>query len=88
MMIHVYLYISILKFVLVSLLSEVTTVRVSRDTLRMLEKFRDKLNAESLDEAIRILIMRQRKVVIDEIFGIDKGRLRSFTEEDRGEDRS
>ena len=71
-----------------SLLSEVTTVRVSRDTLRMLEKFRDKLNAESLDEAIRILIMRQRKVVIDEIFGIDKGRLRSFTEEDRGEDRS
>jgi len=88
MMIHVYLYISILIFVLVSLLSEVTTVRVSRDTLRMLEKFRDKLNAESLDEAIRILIMRQRKVVIDEIFGIDKGRLRSFTEEDRGEDRS
>ena len=88
MMIHVYLYISILIFVLVSLLSDVTTVRVSRDTLRMLEKFRDKLNAESLDEAIRILIMRQRKVVIDEIFGIDKGRLRSFTEEDRGEDRS
>ena len=69
-------------------MSDVTTVRVSRDTLRMLEKFRDKLNAESLDEAIRILIMRQRKVVIDEIFGIDKGRLRSFTEEDRGEDRS
>jgi len=88
MMMHAYLYISILIFVLVSLLSEVTTVRVSRDTLRMLEKFRDKLNAESLDEAIRILIMRQRKVVIDEIFGIDKGRLRSFTEEDRGEDRS
>jgi len=73
---------------LVSLLSEVTTVRVSRDTLRMLEKFRDKLNAESLDEAIRILIMRQRKAVIDEIFGLDRGRLKPFTEEDRGEDRS
>ena len=75
-------------FLLVSLLGEVTTVRVSRDTLRMLEKFRDKLNAESLDEAIRILIMRQRKAIIDEIFGLDRGRLKPFTEEDRGEDRS
>ncbi|RLI00676.1 hypothetical protein DRO38_06085 [Candidatus Bathyarchaeota archaeon] len=69
-------------------MSEVTTVRVSKDTLRMLERFRDKLNAESLDEAIRILIMRQRRAIIDEIFGLDKGRLKSFTEEDRGEDRS
>ena len=69
-------------------MSEVTTVRVSKDTLRMLERFKDKLNAESLDEAIRILIMRQRRAIIDEIFGLDKGRLKSFTEEDRGEDRS
>ena len=53
--------------ILVSLLSKATTVRVSRDTFRMLDKFKDKLNAESLDEAIRILLMRQRKVVIDEI---------------------
>jgi len=75
-------------FLLVNSLSEVTTVRVSRDTLRMLEKFKDKLKAESLDETIRILIMRQRKVVIDEIFGLDRGRLKPFTEEDRGEDRS
>jgi len=75
-------------FLLVNPLSEVTTVRVSRDTLRMLEKFKDKLKAESLDETIRILIMRQRKVVIDEIFGLDRGRLKPFTEEDRGEDRS
>lgn len=69
-------------------MSEVTTVRVSKDTLRMLERFKDKLNAESLDEAIRILIMRQRRAIIDEIFGLDRGRLKSFTEEDRGEDRS
>jgi len=75
-------------FLLVNPLSEVTTVRVSRDTLRMLEKFKDKLKAESLDETIRILIMRQRKVVIDEIFGLDRERLKPFTEEDRGEDRS
>ena len=75
-------------FLLVNPLSEVTTVRVSRDTLRMLEKFKDKLKAESLDETIRILIMRQRKVVIDGIFGLDRGRLKPFTEEDRGEDRS
>jgi len=69
-------------------LDEATTVRVSRDTLRMLEKFRDKLNVESLDEAIRTLILRHRKAVIDKMLGLDRGRLTPFTEEDRGEDRS
>ena len=73
---------------MVILLDEATTVRVSRDTLRMLEKFRDKLNVESLDEAIRTLILRHRKAVIDRMFGLDRGRLTPFTEEDRGEDRS
>ena len=69
-------------------MDEATTVRVSRDTLRMLEKFRDKLNVESLDEAIRTLILRHRKAVIDKMLGLDRGRLTPFTEEDRGEDRS
>jgi len=54
----------------------------------MLERLRDTLKAGSLDEAIQALAMRQRKAVIDEVFGLDKGRVEPFTEEDRGEDRS
>lgn len=69
-------------------LSETTTVRVSRSTLEMLERLRDKLKLGSLDEAIRVLIIRQRKMKVDEAFGLDRGRVKPFTEEDRGEDRS
>ncbi len=63
-----------------------TTVKVSRTTLNELEKLRDKLRAGSLDEAIRTLIKRHRHEVLREAFGADRGRIRSFTEEDRGED--
>ncbi|MFQ6094763.1 MAG: VapB-type antitoxin [Candidatus Bathyarchaeia archaeon] len=69
-------------------MSEVTTVRVSRSTLKMLERLRDKLKAGSFDEAIRLLVMRQRKMILDEVFGLDRDRITPFTEEDRGEDRS
>ncbi len=67
---------------------ESTTVRVSKDTLEMLERLRDKLNVGSLDDVIRTLILRQRKMVVDEVFGLDRGRVKPFAEEDRGEDRS
>lgn len=65
-----------------------TTVRVSRNTLEMLESLRDKLKLGSLDEAIRVLVLRQRKIMIHEAFGLDRGRIKPFAEEDRGEDRS
>ena len=52
-----------------------------------LEKLRHKLALRSLDEAISALIRRQRVDMISEAFGLDKGRMSSFTEEDRGEDR-
>jgi len=69
-------------------LSGSTTVRVSRDTLEMLERLRDKLGVGSLDEALRVLVTRQRRMMIDEAFGLDRGRVKPFAEEDRGEDRS
>jgi len=65
-----------------------TTVRVSKTTLETLEKIRQKTNAKSLDEAIRLLIAGERKMKIDEAFGLDKGRIKAFSEEDRGEDRN
>lgn len=69
-------------------MSEVTTMRVSKATLEMLERFKEKFEVGSLDEAIQALIRQQRKAAIDKAFGLDKDRIKPFTEEDRGEDRS
>ncbi len=69
-------------------MEKATTIRVSQGTLEMLENLRDKTNARSLDEAIQMLIRAQRHAVVAEAYGLDKGRVGSFTEEDRGEDRS
>jgi hypothetical protein len=69
-------------------LGETTAIRVSRKTLETLERLREKLEAESLDETIQSLIKKQRKIAVDKAFGLDKGKLRSFTEKDCGEDRN
>jgi len=68
-------------------LGEVTTVRVSRTTAEMLERLKQKLKAGNLDEAIQTLIRQQRITVIENAFGLDKGRISSFGKGDRGEDR-
>ena len=65
-----------------------TTVRVSRNTLEMLERLRERMEARTLDETIKLLIVRQRKITIVQAFGLDRGRIKPFSEEDRGEDRS
>jgi len=69
-------------------MSEATTIRVSKRTAETLETMRQKLKAESLDETIQILVKKQRKAILDNAFGIAQGRIKPFTEEDRGEDRS
>jgi hypothetical protein len=67
---------------------ETTTIRVSKSTLKMLEKLRQKLRASTLDETIRLFITWQRIQRLDETFGVDKGKIKPFSEEDRGEDRN
>jgi len=67
-------------------MSSTTTVKVSKATLSELEKLREQLNARSLDEAIRSLIKRHRLQLLQVALGADKGKIRAFTEEDRGED--
>ncbi|MEM3699860.1 MAG: VapB-type antitoxin [Candidatus Bathyarchaeia archaeon] len=69
-------------------MSEATTIRVSKSTLKMLERLRRKLGAQTLDETIRLFIAQQRRQRLSEVFGIDKGKIKSFTEEDRGENSS
>lgn len=51
----------------------------------MLEKLRKKLGAQTLDETIRLFITQQRRQRLSEAFGVDKGKIKPFTEEDRGE---
>ncbi|HMK94552.1 MAG TPA: hypothetical protein VK536_04035 [Candidatus Limnocylindrales bacterium] len=65
-----------------------TTIRVSKKTAETLENLREKLGAESLDETIQSLVKKQRKAVLEKSFGLDKNRIKPFTETDRGEDRS
>lgn len=70
------------------LMTEATTIRVSKRTAEALEVMREKLKAESLDEAIQLLVKKQRETILDNAFGAARGRIKPFTEEDRGEDRS
>ncbi len=64
-----------------------TTIRVSKKTLKLLDQLKEKFNASSYEEVILKLITEYRKWIIETNFGIDRGRITSFTEEDRGEDR-
>jgi hypothetical protein len=68
-------------------MTSTTTVKVSGTTLIELEKLRQQLGARSLDEAIRSLIKRHRLQVLQASLGIDRGKVRPFSEKDRGEDR-
>ena len=64
-----------------------TTVKISRDTLSDLERLKEELEAKSLDETVRVLIKGHRRRLLAGAFGVDKGKVKPFTEEDRGEDR-
>ena len=68
-------------------MASATTVKVSRTTLIELEKLRDKMKTHSLDEAIRALIRKHRQELLREAFGSDRGKIKPFTEADRGEGR-
>jgi hypothetical protein len=70
-----------------AVLNETTTIRVSKKTADTLEHIREKLNAESLDQAIQSLVKKQRKSTLEKSFGADQGRIKPFSEEDRSEDR-
>lgn len=67
--------------------SIMSTIKVSRSTLEELEALREALKAKSVEEVIRRFLLERRRRMLEEVFGIDKGRIKPFTEEDRGEDR-
>jgi hypothetical protein len=58
-------------------------IKVSRSTLEMLEKLRRKFGSSTIDETIRILITQYRIQNLNEVFCLDNGRIKQFSEEDR-----
>ena len=66
---------------------ESTTVKVSRQTARKLSSLQRSLKTRSLDETVDLLVKQHRKELIKQVFGADRGRIKPFSEEDRGEDR-
>ncbi len=59
-----------------------------KKTAEALVQLKEKLTAESLDEAIQSLVKKQRNTILEKAFSIDSTRISSFSEEDRGEDRN
>lgn len=68
-------------------MGSITTVKVSKTTLEELERLRDQLGAHSHDETIKALLKKHRSEALREALGADRGAVRPFTEQDRGEDR-
>lgn len=60
-----------------------TSVRVSRETLRELERLRVTFEARTAEETIRKLIRERRSRALDRLIGSGKGVLRPFSEADR-----
>ncbi len=64
-----------------------TTIKVSKKTLKQLDELKKRFGSKTYEETILRLIEEYKKKMIEEYFGIDRGRITSFSEEDRGEDR-
>jgi predicted CopG family antitoxin len=65
----------------------VSTIKVSKATLKELESLRESMGAKSIEDVIKRFIKERRSRIVEDVFGIDKERLSHFKEEDRGEDR-
>ncbi len=69
------------------ILMENTTIKVSKATLKMLEHLRRSMNEKSIEAVIRRLLYERKQAILEEVYGIDRGRIKKFREEDRLEDR-
>ena len=60
-----------------------TTIRVSKETARILEAEKKRMGAKSIEEVILNLLKERRKRIVEEYFGVDRGKITGFTEDDR-----
>lgn len=63
-----------------------TTIQIKRKNLRLLEALKASMGVKSYDEVIERLLLDKTSIPED-MFGVDKGRISKFMEEDRLEDR-
>jgi len=63
-----------------------TTIQVKERTIRLLDALKQATGARSYDEALLVLL-EERFKLRGEMFGVDRGKVSSFREEDRLEDR-
>lgn len=63
-----------------------TTVQVKDDTMRLLDALKEASEAKSYDEALRMLLAEKFGLPA-QMFGVDRGKVSSFKEEERVEDR-
>jgi len=59
-----------------------TTIQITRITLEKLKKLKELMNFLSYDELINELIKKAQNLP-DSMFGIDKGKIKKFSREDR-----
>ncbi len=67
--------------------SSYTTIKVSKKVLKQLDDLKKKMGSKTYEETILKLIQEYRRRMVEEYFGIDRDRITSFSEEDRGENR-
>lgn len=63
-----------------------TTIQVKERTIRLLDALKRATGARSYDEALLVLL-EERFKLRGEMFGVDRGRISCFREEERLEDR-
>jgi len=65
---------------------EKTTIQIKRRNLSLLNAIKKRTGAKSYDDVIERLLEEELRIPAD-LFGVDRGRITRFREEDRLEDR-
>ena len=64
-----------------------TTIKVEENVIRDLKTLKKKLGVRSINKVIEHLIKEYKSKNLEQAFGVDRGKITGFTEEDRLEDR-
>jgi hypothetical protein len=63
----------------------ITSMRVSKENLAELMRFKEALGVSTADEALQLLLKRRRLELVRSLYGSLRGQVRPFTEDDRVE---
>ncbi len=63
-------------------------LEIDEEVVTELEKLHENMGVERVSDVIALLLKESRRHLLNEAFGIDAKRVKSFSENDRGEDRS